>query len=637
MSKSSPFLEIAPDLALIPIVRGKLAFANEVRRAHCAFEPDCVAVEYPRPLAADFTAAIRLLPRIELVAYRTPAGRGLYLVPDPGDGAVEACRLAIERNQPIEFLDVLEGESDSAPLTLPDAETVPTLGLELYAAPCLQALPDSRIGERERQIARRLLLLRERHERTLVVVSFPTAKALTQVLASGVERGRVPTQEAPASVLRVPVPPEQLGLVVGEMPDTLQRFEAWRGDHPRTHPFPVSGARVALLRLAAQEYTARFKRRLSRTEWRTLLQFARHLAIVRNAVLPGLEDLVTAAKACIDDDFGHIVLVKATAYAANGEPPPEREPGESSDEPEAPDPDTPPGPSGARHSSLSLHADFGDGTARLEPAYDTGARREVFFTFKRRRLTPGEIEAVWNRIREQGGFEGSSICSWPPEDARIEAFLRHIRARALERLGESHRRVEEFSTSFLDGIDVRETIRRWDRGRLYVRREQTPRGRIGPVVVAWEDNPVFYPGQWRTTLYAEHQNESEITIVCDPGPGKDIVGPGISRLRYVAMMSVYPARHIPDIWMDRQFSTMWRTVARTLIAAAILLSNEPHIAVVSASPVAKDLLALAQSAGVRVIHLPLTAFSSATLERVRTLHILADKDVRRFADHYIPK
>ncbi len=637
MTKSSPFIGIAPDLALVPIVRGSIAFANEVRRAHAAFEPDCVAVEFPRPLAAEFMQVLGNLPQIGLLAYRTGSGRGLYLVPDPGDGAVEACRLAVEHGQPVEFIDALEGETESGHLSLPDGETVSTLGLELFAGPCIEAIPGSRVGPREAQMARRLLLLRERHERTLVVVSFPTAKALMEMLSSGVAPGRIESEARPECVETVPIGHGQLGLVVGEMPDTLTRFEAWRADHPRAQSFPTAGARAALLRAASVHYGARFKRRLSRTEWRTLLQFARHLALVRNSMLPGLDELVTAGKACIDHDFGFAVFRQATNYPPNG--------GADWDEEQELDADAgiedAPGPSGTRgtvrHMSLSLHADFADGKARIEPAYDTGGRREVTFSFSRRRLTPGEIEEVWERIKRQGGFEGSSICSWPPEDARIEAFLRHVRVRALERLGESHRRVEEFSTSFLDGLDVRETVRRWDQRRLYVKREQTPRGRIGPVVVVWQDAPVLEWGLWRTTLYAEHQNESEITIACAPRPGKDIVGPGISRLRYLAMMSVFPARHIPDIWSEPRFAPMWRTVGRALTAGAILLSEAPHIAVVSMAPVEKDLIALARSVGVNVIHLPLTAFSSAALERVRTLHILADKEVRRFAEHYIPK
>ncbi len=638
MPQSAPYLEVAPDLALVPILRGRIAFANEVRRAHAAFDPACVAVEFPRPLAPHFLEAVAELPRIGLVAYRTPGGRALYLVPDPGDGAVEACRLALERGQAIEFLDELEGESTSRPTELPDAETVSTLGLELFAAPCLEALAPAPQGPREEQIARRLLLLRERHERTLVVVSFPTAKTLVRMLSDGVKPGAMEVQEAPGEVARVAVDPVRLGLVVGEMPDTLQRFEAWRADHPRGEPFPLAGARTALLKSASRAYERTFGRRLSRTEWRTLLQFTRHLAILRNSILPGLEELVTAAKGCIDDDFGFEVLKQATAYPPNGTLPGEVQADSDGEGVESEGSgDSSGGRSGARHLGLELHADFGGTTERLEPAYDTGRRHEVSFSFRRRRLTRDEIDAVWERIRQQGGFEGSSICSWPPEDARIEAFLRHVRVRALERLGESHRRVEEFSASFLDGPDIRETIRRWDTRRLYVKREQSPRGRIGPVVVVWQDRPIGDPGLWLTTLYAEHQNESEISIACSPLPGTEIVGPGISRLRYMAMMSVYPARHIPDIWSEPRFARMWGTVGRALTAGAILLSDAPHVAVVGAAGVGADLRALARSAGVNIIHLPLTAFSSVALERVRTLHILADKGIRRFADHYIPK
>lgn len=635
MTKSSPFLTINDALSVVPILRGRVAFANELRRSVAALDPECIVVEFPRALQEPFCDLIAQLPKIGLLAYRTPRGRALFLSSDPGDAAVEACRLAKSRGNALEFVDTCDGESESDGLLLPDPEVVTHIGCELYAEACLNALRERPPTERELTVARRILVLAERYRRILLVLSFPTTAALRQLLSEGVPPGKLENEGEPSEWKTQFPDREHLGHAVLEMPDTLARFENWRGIHPLSKAFPPHGARTALLRSAAHRYEKELNRRLSRTEWRTLLQYLRNLSLVKNALVPDFESLVTAAKGCIDDDFGALVFQQAWRYPANETP----ESDSSEDiglEESSPDE---PGVSRSRpkHRSLTLYGEFSDGTARLEPTYPLGKMSEIHFTFKRRQLSAREIASVWRRIRKRGGFMSNGICSWPPEDQRIETFLQSVRARALEKLGENNRSSEEFATSFLDGIDIRETVRRWDRKRIWVRREQTPRGRIGPVVLLWEDGPWMRPDLWPTTLYAENQNESDISIVCMPRPGKQIVGPGISRLKYQALLSIFPSRHIPDIWSEPGFLAHWSTYGRALIAAAILMADTPHIAVVSALPIDMDLKKLAQSLKVNIIHLSPNGFSSAVLERVRTLHILADKDIRRWAGHYIPK
>jgi hypothetical protein len=61
-------------------------------------------------------------------------------------------------------------------------------------------------------------------------------------------------------------------------------------------------------------------------------------------------------------------------------------------------------------------------------------------------------------------------------------------------LSEERVRVEPFTTSILDGIDMRETIRKWYEHRIYVRQFQKMRGEVGAVVVIFdEDRDNRYP------------------------------------------------------------------------------------------------------------------------------------------------
>ena len=62
-----------------------------------------------------------------------------------------------------------------------------------------------------------------------------------------------------------------------------------------------------------------------------------------------------------------------------------------------------------------------------------------------------------------------SQCSWPAEDQTIENFRQTVFDRAQEVLGTDLARTEKFTTSIKDGIDIRDTVRHWYDGEIYVK------------------------------------------------------------------------------------------------------------------------------------------------------------------------
>jgi len=82
----------------------------------------------------------------------------------------------------------------------------------------------------------------------------------------------------------------------------------------------------------------------------------------------------------------------------------------------------------------------------------------------KRRLRPyglkarkkGKIPGEW-----ANQLNGTSICSYPPEDLVVEDYGRYLKKKGKSLLSEERVRVEPFTTSILDGIDMRETIRKW--------------------------------------------------------------------------------------------------------------------------------------------------------------------------------
>ena len=93
----------------------------------------------------------------------------------------------------------------------------------------------------------------------------------------------------------------------------------------------------------------------------------------------------------------------------------------------------------------------------------------------------------------------------------IEDFGRFLKKKGKSVLSEERTTVEPFTASLLDGIDLRETIRNWHEGKIFVRNIQKIHGEVGSVVVIFdEDRDGRY--NYMTTWLGEHQNESDMAF-----------------------------------------------------------------------------------------------------------------------------
>ncbi len=145
---------------------------------------------------------------------------------------------------------------------------------------------------------------------------------------------------------------------------------------------------------------------------------------------------------------------------------------------------------------------------------------------------------------------GDGICSHPPEDIAVERFGNRLRRRAIRLLSEESRRVAPFTTSLLDGIDVRESLRHHHEGRLWVYEEARVRGGAGSVVVIFDEEAEKYP--WKTTWLGEHGQESDMAFYATP-LGESVVGPGISECTYGGFLMTMPPGRLFDVWHDPDY------------------------------------------------------------------------------------
>jgi hypothetical protein len=242
---------------------------------------------------------------------------------------------------------------------------------------------------------------------------------------------------------------------------------------------------------------------------------------------------------------------------------------------------------------------------------------------RKREKTPGE----WARQTD-----GDSICSYPPEDLVIENYGRFLKTYAKTTLSEERSRVEPFTTSLADGIDLRETIRHWHEHQIYVRYLGKFSGEVGALVVIFdEDRDNRY--SYLTTWLGEHQNESDMAFYSTP-PFEHVVGPGIGRAEYGGLLMTLPPRRLYDVWSDTDYD-MAESKAERLLMAALDYAVERHVVYIAAKPPRSVFRQLASRVNRRIVYIPLGQLSPAKLKKVRVVHVLDSYQRRKDARQYI--
>ncbi len=248
-------------------------------------------------------------------------------------------------------------------------------------------------------------------------------------------------------------------------------------------------------------------------------------------------------------------------------------------------------------------------TARMSPdEIWLGSKRIVFRPRVKRekiRLHPVRLKERKHERRpgewRREFHRGRGICSYPPEDVIVEAFGEHLKQKAKHVLAEDDARVEAFSSSLLDGIDVRETMRNWHEGTLYVKELRRVRGEVGSVVVIFDEDEADHRYPWRMTWHGEHIQESDMAFYATPAD-RQIVGPGIARCEYGGFLMSYPPGRMYEIWSDPDYDWV-RSKSERLLLAGLDYSEHRHVVYVAAKPPRSTFKTWAGRIGRQIIYL----------------------------------
>jgi hypothetical protein len=615
-------------LRAVPILHGRFEFAVEVRRAFAAHRPTQIAVELPGGLARPFREAVRRLPLLSVLEVEeavggavppdgtTPSGARerpgsrapIHLLVEPTDGLTEAVRLGLEHDVEVIFADRDASRVTPVRQPLPDPHALETLGLETYAGLSTAVMPafSGEETHRHRTMAHHLTgLLADESSRVLFVGALPTARP---VLARVGQETAVPFGRRPRLTARVwHLHPEASREVLTEMPYLAGLYEEWRAGRlglpvQGDWPLPRRQVHLALMAQARKRLRREEGEEIAPPSVANLFRYARNCALLEGGLIPDFYNLVLAARGFGDDNFAWHVWEIGSTY-------PHREARD-------------------RRPALRITLEDLDRSGRLVRFERKIRRRRPVLRLVRRR----PAQARRGEWKEQ--WAGVSLCSYPPEDVVIEGYGRALAHKAKGILAADRSRVEPFTSSLLDGIDFRETIRnRAHDGRIYVRRNESLRGQVGAVVVAFDAEDRENRYGYRMTWQGEHDQESDMALYSTP-PGEQVTGPGISRCEYGGFLLTWPPGRMFLVWEDPEFHIA-RTPAEHLLLAGIDYSNERMVVYVAASPPRSFVRQYATRRDRRVIYIPIGQLSPATLKKLRVFHVLDGRQVRAYARDYI--
>ncbi len=623
-SENDEVLQIGNQVTALPVVHGSGDFAWEVRRRMLSRPVDCLAIPLPASFQGSVIAAILELPHPSVVYQRdwtafggepeiddqTPTANydpGINYVPiDPCQPVIAAIRLALEEHWPIRFIDIETSRFVTYSRLFPDPYALKKVSLSQYAASVLPVVRPPRNRQRRRRIEHLAFQLKN------LCVDFQNIVFVCDLLdwiwirqaffTPSIPAGNhEPTGETQRASVRV----ETLYFMLGELPFVTGLYERARRTLEPDHNLSIDGVKELLLaaRAAYDEDFGKRARKITPKLLGSCLKYIRNLSLIEHAFSPQLTTIVTAAQQTAGDQFAMHVLETAKTY------------------PYTESPQLPP-------------VDFGIGRVNLPNGETVPAVSRLPgppVVWKTLKLCPRpEREKI---ERWKLSWNPYSQCSWPPEDKLIENFRSAVFDRAQQLLGQDLAKTEKFTTSVKDGIDIRDTLRHWYEGDIYVKVMPPNRGKLDAVVMLFDSPADPREYRWRATWYAEHDEESTLAFFATDFRQQQI-GPGICLSTYGGAIFLFPPIAIPEIWHDERFNFS-STLEERLLAAACCHSRSQHVALLSSAPPGRAWRRIAKHFRRQLVHVPLGQFSDQTVQQLRMVHVLNGKQVRSYAADFI--
>jgi hypothetical protein len=387
----------------------------------------------------------------------------------------------------------------------------------------------------------------------------------------------------------------------------LKRVTAIEIDAVATKSFTRKNALALLFEmtnLIYQEYY--FRDPVPAAMSRAMMQYLRNWAIIREHLFPTLDQVALTALNFMNEEYASILLEFARMYPFVD----------------------------ATETYPTVYHDasnqfFGPGSIWFKNRQSSRRKSWIQLPIKHRPMEryPGEWRRAWDS-------NSLGLCSFPPEDKIEEDFFNQMRNKTIAILEEKHVKIHEFKDSLMDGVEFRETMRKKILGKLYVKEIIPVIGKAGGVVIVFDPDEEKHRYGNMITWWAEHNQESDMAFYATY-PEENIIGPGIARIELGGLVSIFPAKRIPDIW---SYFYEYRDELKKheiLLLAAIVFSDEKFLPYIANEAPSKRMEAIANEYNKIIMHIPLWKMSKESIDSVRFLHVLRSKSTRAYAKNYI--
>ncbi len=619
-----------------PVAPGRMELAQAVLEEIVREPPGLVAVELPATLETPILRAVGRLPQLSVVIYQTAESEAVYVPVELTDPFIEGLRTARELGLQTAFLDPDVSERPHIGDVYPDSYAIERIGLEKYVESyrLTPRATDREIAVHAEALAWKLQGCDPEAE-ILAVVSLN----LLDPLLEAMERPQTqPLRKVERTGVRaLNLHPESLAEVCVETPLLQAVYEARRSGaapeperlaqvRPKAGGFAVveppkespsaravrellgdrSGrAEIHIKLLAAAElaYERKSGERLEHWQRRMWARYSRNLALAAGQLLPNLFDMTAAARGVADDEFAWEFWTAASYFPYQ-----------------------------------KIETDLATVKVSGEQMWDGTRKMHLRPRVRSRKGKPKPAGLRGRKGERYAGewkeeFQGRGICSYPPEDLRIEEYGLFLKNKGKALLSEERARTEPFTTSLCDGVDLRETLRNWHDGRrIYVRENQRLQGEVAAVVIIFdEDRDNRYP--YAITWLGEKQNESDMAFYAT-NPFDNVVGPGIGRAEYGGLLLSLPSRRMADVWSDPNYAFAESKPERLLLAA-LDYALEKIVVYAAPRPPRSIFRSIAARLGRKIVYVPLGTLNKATLKKLRTMHVLDGQEKREVARDFI--
>jgi hypothetical protein len=619
-------LQLTPRITCLPIVHGSGTCALAVRKWLLEHPCDCLVVGLPESFRYGVLDAISNLPTPSIVLQRplpnyqqswqpeadhaqAEQQPWSYVPIDPCQPVIMALRVALGEHWPIEFADLETNLYQPTAAILPDPYALKKVSLERFATAILPSIqrPFTKQAENRLQyLAARLRQLQKHYQHVVVVISVLEWPWLREAFFEPVQQ--LPQHDSTEVPTTYAVNPNSLLFMLGELPYVTGLYELARAQLESDDNLALDAVKHLLMSARAsylQDFGKR-ARKITPLMLRQTLKYIRNLSLMESRFTPDMYTIGLAAQQILGDQYAIHLIETARNYPFYDEQPTLESVSMGIDQLRLPDDET------------------------IEVVSRLPGQPLIWRSLElRRKPLKHEVDRWklrWNPYEQ---------CSWPPEDKLIESFRTRVADRAQAMVGADLARSEKFSTSIKDGIDIRETLRHWYDGDIYVKVMPPSVGKLDCVVMLFETPADPREYTWRTTWFAEHQNESTLAFFATDF-SKEIIGPGLALATYGGSLFLFPPIKIPDIWRDPRFDFAIDLEER-LLAAACYHSKQTRIALLSPKAPGARWRRISKRYRKQLVHVPLSQFNSATIQQLRMVHVLNGQQVRSYAEHFIRK